>query len=51
VRAGSPTDCDRVELWRLDLRTTRASDALTRSATLQRTFGARRVSGVAQACG
>lgn len=51
VRAGSPTDCDRVELWRLDLRTTQASGALTRSATLQRTFGARRVSGVAQSCG
>jgi hypothetical protein len=51
VRAGTPTDCDRVELWRLDLRATQASGALTRSATLQRTFGARRVGGVAQACG
>jgi hypothetical protein len=50
VRAGTQTDCDRVELWRLDLRAARPSGALTRSATLQRTFGARRTSGVAQAC-
>jgi hypothetical protein len=50
VRAGAQTDCDRVELWRLDLRAARPGGALTRSATLQRTFGARRASGVAQAC-
>jgi hypothetical protein len=51
VRAGTPTDCDRVELWRLELRATQASGTLTRSATLHRTFGARRVGGVAQTCG
>jgi hypothetical protein len=51
ARAGVASDCDRVELWRVELRAERATGALTRSATLQRAFGARRVQGVVQACG
>jgi hypothetical protein len=51
VRASSGSDCDAVELWRLDLRADRSTGALTRSATPLRTFRARRVDGVAQTCG
>jgi hypothetical protein len=51
VRAPAATDCDAVELWRLDLRAERTAGALTRSATPVRTFRARRADGVVQLCG
>lgn len=50
ARAAAATECDRIELWRLELRADRATGALSRGATLQRTFGARRVDGVATPC-
>jgi hypothetical protein len=51
ARAPAATDCDAVELWRLDLRAERTTGALTRSATPVRTFRARRADGVVQLCG
>lgn len=51
VRAAGGTECDRVELWRLELRAERTTGALSRDAALQRAFGARRVDGVATPCG
>lgn len=49
VRATSAGECDRVDLRRIDLRGER-SGVLTRGSTLVRSFGARRVGGVAQLC-
>jgi hypothetical protein len=50
VRAATAAECDRVDLLRVDLRGDRTGNALTRTSTPLRSFGARRVGGVAQLC-
>jgi hypothetical protein len=49
VRASTSGECDRVDLRRIDLRGERAG-GLTRTSSVVRSFGARRVGGVAQLC-